>query len=268
MYKNLILSLFVVSSLVITGCQKEKTYTLKVDYSAKKQWTYTIEYTSQGLFTQNDSTTTLNTVIKSALTGSTTTPDKLKLTVQNIQITSDMLTEEEKQQVTEKLSKAEYDLALQDGTPSIDTSADLPAGSFPEWDLYRQFARLLPTLPTTSIKPGFNWERTATFPVTTMQGTVPCEVYRSYTFDSLSEDNATALISWQFRYATDKQVIDSTNLMKQIPIAGNGTGTALFDLKNNVIKEAKMQFETPLAEIGSISVNWREEAVLKLEGSE
>ncbi len=268
MQKNSILSLFVIGALVLTGCQREKNYTLKVDYSSQEQWVYSVEYTSQGLFTQNDSTTTLNTVIKGTLSGSTTTPDKLRMKVQNIQITSDMLNDEEKQQVTEKLADAEYDLVLQEGTPSVDTSAELPAGSFPEWDLYRQFAKLLPELPTTAVKPGFNWERTVTLPVRTMQGVVPCEIYRSYTFDSLYADNSAALISWQFRYSTDKEVIDSSNLMKQIPVAGNGTGSALFDLKKKVITEAKMQFETPLAKIGEVSVNWREEATLKLAGNE
>lgn len=255
--------------IIVTGCQKkEEPLTLKVDYSTQKEWTYSVSYTSQGLFTQNDSTTTMNTVINSRLTGTTDTPDKLKLAVTNIQITSDMLKDEEKQQIIEKLSKAEYDLAMQDGTPTIDTTTELPAGSFPEWDLYTQFAKLLPSLPGTAVKKGFTWERTATLPIRTVQGIVPCEIYRSYTVDSLTEDNAVALISWQFRYSTEKEVIDSTNFMKQIPVAGSGTGTAQFDCRKKAITRATMQFETPLAKIGEVSVNWREEAVLQLEAGE
>ncbi len=263
MKKNMFLLLAVACMLAMTGCQKEKKLTLKVDYSAEKQYIYSVEYTSQGLFTQNDSTTTMNTVLHSSLTGKATTPGKLHLTVDKIHITSDMLGDDEKQQVSEKLLKAEYSLALVDGSPTIDTTAELPAGSFPEWDLYRQFVRLLPELPSANAEPGFTWERTATLPLATVHGTIPCEIYRSYTFDSLSIENASAYISWQFRYSTDKSVIDSTNFMKQIPVAGNGTGSAQIDLKKHIITQATMQFETPLAKIGEVSVNWREQAVLK-----
>ncbi len=263
MKKNMFLLLTVSYMFTMTSCQKEKIMSLKVDYRAEKQYTYSIAYTSQGLFTQDDSTTTMNTVLNSRLTGKATAGDKLHLTVENLQITSDMLTDEEKEKVTEKLSKAEYNLTLQEGSPTIDTSAEMPSGSFPEWDLYRQFLRLLPELPSANAEPGFTWERTATLPLATVHGTIPCEIYRSYTFDSLSLENATGYISWQFRYSTDKSVIDSTNFMKQIPVAGNGTGSAQIDIKKHIISQADMQFETPLAKIGEVSVNWREQAVLK-----
>ncbi len=266
MKKKLLSVLVLFCVLSINNCTKEETLTLKLDYSKKDQWLYTIEYKSQGLFTQNDSTTQLTNGISCRLSGSTADAGKLTVKTEDIAVTSDMLNDEETQQLTEKLSNAQYSLNLVDGQPFIDTSAELPAGSFPEWDIYTQLAKLLPTLPDKPVLPGFTWERTVTLPIKTIQGTVPCEVYRSYTFDTLSAN--TALISWQFRYSAEEDALDSTNYLKQIPVAGNGSGTAQIDVKNNILLQAEMDFKTPVATIGEVTVNWQEHAVLKYEPNE
>jgi len=251
----------------MNGCtKKEETLTLKLDYSSEDQWYYTIEYKSQGLFTQGDSTTQLTNGISCRLSGSTAEAGKLTVKTENIVVTSDMLNDEETQQLTEKLSKANYKLNLVDGQPSIDTTAELPAGSLPEWDIYTQLAKLLPTLPDKPILPGFTWERTATLPITTTQGTVPCEVYRYYTFDTLSANVAT--ITWKFRYSAEEEALDTSNIMKQIPVAGNGTGSAQIDVINKVILQAEMEFKTPVATVGAVTVTWQENAVLKHESGE
>lgn len=265
MKKKLLSALVLFCILSINNCTKEDTLTLKLDYSNKDQWLYTIEYKSQGLFTQGDSTTQLTNGISCRLSGSTADAGKLTVKTENIVVTSDMLNDEETQQLTEKLSNAQYSLNLVDGQPSIDTTAELPAGSFPEWDIYTQLAKLLPTLPDKPIQPGFTWERTATIPLKTIQGTIPCEIYRFYTFDTLSAN--IALISWKFRYSADEQALDSITMTKQIPVAGDGSGSAQIDIKNNIILQAEMEFKTPVATIGEVTVNWQENAVLKHESS-
>lgn len=266
MKKILLSALILFCMLSMNNCTKEETLTLKLDYSSKDQWFYTIEYKSQGLFTQDDSTTQLTNGISCRLSGSTAEAGKLTVKTENIVVTSDMLNDEETQQLTEKLSKAEYKLNLADGQPSIDTTAELPAGSLPEWDIYTQLAKLLPTLPDKPIQPGFTWERSATLPLKTVQGTVPCEVYRFYTFDTLSANVAT--ISWKFRYSAEEETLDTSNIMKQIPVAGNGTGSAQIDIKNNIILQAEMEFKTAVATVGPVTVNWQENAVLKHESGE
>lgn len=265
MKKKLLSVLVLFYVLSISNCTKEDTLTLKLDYSKKDQWLYTIEYKSQGLFTQGDSTTQLTNGISCGLSGSTAGAGKLTVRIENIVVTSDMLNDEETQQLTEKLSNARYSLNLVDGQPSIDTTAELPAGSFPEWDIYTQLAKLLPALPSKTTQPGFTWERTVSLPIKTIQGTLPCEVYRFYTFDSLSA--STAFISWQFRYSAEEKALDSTNYLKQIPVAGNGSGTAQIDVKNNILLQAEMDFKTPVATIGEVTVNWQEHAVMKYESS-
>ena len=266
MKKILLSALILFCMLSINNCTKEETLTLKLDYSNKDQWLYTIEYKSQGLFTQGDSTTQLTNGISCRLSASTADAGKLTVKTENIVVTSDMLNDEETQQLTEKLSNAQYRLNLVDGQPTIDTTAELPAGSFAEWDIYTQLAKLLPTLPDKPVKPGFTWERTVTIPIKTVQGTVPCEVYRFYTFDTLSVNIAT--ISWKFRYSAEEEALDTSNIMKQIPVAGNGTGLAQIDVENHYILQAEMEFKTPVATVGPVTVNWQENAVLKHESSE
>lgn len=267
MKKKVLSALVIVCLFSMNSCtKKEETLLLKLDYGSKKQWFYIIEYKSQGLFTQGDSTTQLTNGVNCRLSGSTAESGKLTIKTGNIVVTSDMLNDEETQQLADKLSKAEYELNLVDGQPSIDTSAELPAGGLPEWDIYTQLAKLLPTLPDKPIQPGFTWERTTTLPIKTVQGTVPCEVYRFYTFDTLSANVAT--ISWKFQYSAEEEALDTSNIMKQIPIAGKGTGTAKINVKNNLIVQAEMEFKTPVATVGPVTVKWQENAVMKYEAGE
>ncbi len=260
------LSVFVIAIIfLIIGCQKkEKPVFFKLDYSKENSWLYTIEYRSQGLFTQNDSTSKLGTVITCQLSGNPTKEvDKLAIKVNDVNIVSDMLEDDVKKQITEELSVAEYYLPIDKGHPSIDTDAKLPKGSFSEWDIYRQLAKVLPSLPITPVEPGFSWERTINLPINTIHGMIPCEVYQSYTFDSLAVDKNIAFASWEFRYAANQQFVDSIDVLKQIPIAGNGTGAVKIDFKRKILLSAEMDFKTPVATIGGVTVNWNEKTLLK-----
>jgi hypothetical protein len=250
--------------MIFTSCTKEKGTALTIDYSSKENWEYTVNYTSQGIFTQEDSTSTKNTTINCTLLGNKAQDsDKLDLKVKSIEITSDMFDDEVKQQLTDQLSKAEYSLLIQEGYPTFDTEQKLPAGSFLEWDLYLQFAKLMPLLPSKPVDPGFAWERSLIMPMQTAYGEIPCEVYQNYTFDSLSADKKIAFIRWQFRYSAEQQFVDSVDFIKQIPVAGNGSGSVQLDLKNKCILTAEMDFKSPIATIGEVKIDWREHAVLK-----
>lgn len=259
------LSICILSSVILlSNCAKKKGTSLNIDYSSKENWEYTVTYTSQGIFTQQDSTTTKNTTINCSLSGTKVQDsDKLDLKVKSIDITSDMFDDEVKQQLTDQLSKAEYSLMVQEGYPTFDPDEALPAGSFLEWDLYLQFTKLMPLLPSKPVDPGFTWERSLTMPLQTAFGEIPCEVYQNYTFDSLSVDKKIAYIRWQFRYSAEQQFLDTVDFIKQIPVAGNGSGSVQLDLKNKCIHSAEMDFKSPIATIGEVKVDWREHAVLK-----
>jgi hypothetical protein len=97
----------------------------------------------------------------------------------------------------------------------------------------------------------------------TARGTVPCEMYRFYTFKKLKRDTAT--ISWNFRYAPADNAVDSTNPLEEVPIGGTGSGQALISVRNQCLVSADMGFSTPVAKINGINVTWRERAVFKLK---
>jgi hypothetical protein len=236
---------------------------LKADYSAKQQWKYAVEYTSQGNFRQKSSNTAKATEIHCILIGvKKGLQKKLSAKADSIVVKSDVYSADLQKEIRDKLSKADYSLSLANGFPSIDTSVEMPANSYLEWDLYRQLSKLLPLLPAKPVKPGFAWERTDMFPMITARGKVSCEVYRNYSFDKLRGD--TAMISWKFRYAGSSKAADNASTMDQIPVFGTGNGSAVLDIKGGCILSAEMNFTTPVAVVGDVSIVWHENAVLKL----
>jgi len=263
MQKMLLSALLVFCFLSINNCgnKKEKPVLLKTNYSTKEVWTYGIEYQSQGIFTTKGSTTTMSTNIGGTLSANAkVNPGKLTITAGDIRISSDMLKDEEKQQLLQKIEQATYAVNINETYPSFDTAEVLPAVNYPEWDLYRQFAKLLPALPEQAVTRGFTWERALTMPVNTIHGRLPCDIYYNYKLDSLTD--ATASITWEFTYRADEPAPDSASITQLIPIAGMGSGSALLDTKNGMILKAEMKFKTPVATISDISVEWQEHAVL------
>ncbi len=241
---------------------KSDDVVLKADYSGAHKWIYSIQYTSQGNFRQKSSNTAKTTEIKCLFSGTKNAAKKLAVHVDSIAIKSDIYSDEMQKDIKDKLVKADYSLSLANGFPSIDTSVEIPASSYLEWDLYRQLSKLLPLLPSKPVKQGFTWERMNVFPMKTARGTESCEVYRNYTLDKVSSD--TAMISWKFRYAGSKKSNDSTANVNEIPVFGTGNGAAMLNLKTGCIISAEMNFTTPVATVGDVSVIWHENAVISL----
>jgi hypothetical protein len=235
---------------------------LKADYGAQKQWTYSVSYTSQGNFRQKSTNTAKSTEIQCILVAAKKDAKRLGIKADSVSIKSDIYKEDLQKEIKEKLLKADYALSLSNGFPSIDTSLEIPASSVLEWDLYRQMAKLLPALPAKPVKPGFSWERTDAFPMNTPRGKVLCEVYRNYTFGVLAGDSA--MISWKFRYSgTGKP---DSSALNEVPVFGTGNGTAVLDIKRGCILNAEMNFTTPVAMVGDVSIVWHEKAEMKLVG--
>lgn len=266
MLKKCALGIFILTLLSLTAFAKDKAASdgvlLKADYNAKQQWNYSVAYTSQGNFRQKSSNTAKSTEIKCMLVGQKKELKKLNVKVDRMFIKSDIYDDSLKNEISDKVSKADYSLSLANGFPSIDTSVEMPANSYLEWDLYRQLSKLLPLLPAKPVKPGFAWERTDMFPMQTARGKVSCEVYRNYSFNKLAGD--TAMISWKFRYAGSSKAQDNASAMNQIPVFGTGNGSALLDIKSGCILSAEMNFTTPVAVVGDVSIVWHENAVIKL----
>jgi hypothetical protein len=251
-----------VSMAAVCKDVKENTVLLKIDYNGKQSCGYTVDYASKGNFKQKDSTTVKSTSVRGVL--SFTNKQKIMaVKVDSIAVTSDILKEEQRQEIMVKLLKPEFTLSLALGFPSIDSASIMPIEQYMEWDLIRQLAKLLPALPDKPIHAGFTWERTVNLPLQTARGKTPCEIYRAYKLDKLQGD--TAMISWKINYTAAKKGADSTDLLRHIPVAGKGNGSAVLDVKNRCIISADMDFTTPVGTVGNISVTWTEKASLKLK---
>jgi hypothetical protein len=255
-------ALLVAGFLATTACGKEAIM-LKINYSGKQECAYRIEYTSQGNYKQKGTITKKTTGVNCVSSAIITGENRLSLKVDTVVIKSDLYKEEKIKEMHDNLMKSTYSLSLSNGYPAIDTTAKLPASDYLEWDLYRQLIKLLPILPEKSIRPGYTWEQTITVPMKTARGTVPCELYRFYTFKKIHRDTAT--IVWNFRYAPADNAVDSTNALEDVPIGGTGSGTALVDAKNYCLLSADMGFSTPVAVVNDIQVTWRERAVFALK---
>jgi hypothetical protein len=264
---NAIVAACVVGAAALSGFAKDKPaadgVVLKADYSAKKQWNYAATYTSQGNFRQKSSNTAKSTEIRCSFTATKKGAAKLGIKVDSVAVKSDVYKEDLQKEIRDKLIKADYSLSLANGFPTIDTSVEMPASNYLEWDLYRQLAKLLPALPAKPVKQGFTWERTDLVPMQTARGKVTCEVYRNYTLNVLTGDSA--LISWKFRYAGSGK--PDSSALTDIPVFGQGNGTAVIDVRAGCILNAEMNFTAPLAMVGDVSVVWHEKAEITLTGA-
>jgi hypothetical protein len=242
---------------------KTNPLALKLDYTTRPQWRYAIDYTSQGVFSHKDSSTTKSTRVNCLCTGTKAKPGRLVFKIDSLAIASDVFSDSVRLKVMNQLASAEYSLSLINGYPSVDTAAILPAGGFTEWDLYRQLARLMPLLPKNPVQPGFKWERTVVVKMRTAAGIVPCEVFCAYTFEKQQGDSA--FLSWKFRYAASAKAPAAEALRHEIPVSGSGTCSAVLDMKNSCILSSEMDFTTPVATIGDEKVTWHEHATFQLK---
>jgi hypothetical protein len=236
---------------------------LKINYSGKQICSYRIEYTSQGEYKQKGQITKKKTGVNCVSSAVITGENRVTIKMDTVSIKSDLYDEEKIKEIHESIMKSSYSLMLTDGYPVIDTSVGLPVSDYLSWDIYRQLIKLLPVLPEESIRPGYTWEQFVTVPMKTARGTIPCELYRFYTFKKLKGDTAT--ISWNFRYAPADNAVDSTNALEEVPIGGKGSGTALISVRSKCLLSVDVGFSTPVAVIKDISVTWRERAVFKLK---
>ncbi|MBD3321934.1 MAG: hypothetical protein GF350_12630 [Chitinivibrionales bacterium] len=257
---------FYILCTVFLLAAKDTSPLLKLDYSKGKSWTYTISYNSECIFAHKDKTETKNTSLDCTLNGSVSrSKDRLSFSIADVSVESELYDADVQKSIVDNLSEATLDLALVDGAPEIDTVPDFSSEGLPEWNIYIQFSKLLPDMPKQSIKEGFTWERSVTLPVKTAQGTALCEIYRLYKVENIASKEKTAEISWRFRYATTDKKESGESLKKYVPIGGKGTGTAVIDIKNKVIRKASVEFETPVAKVDNSNVNWKEKAELTLQ---
>ncbi len=238
---------------------------LKLDYAAKQNWNYSLDYSSECVISGNGSASTKKTDIACNVTGDLAPQkDKLQLKVGDMSVKSDLYDSSVISGMIGKISKTSYDLNLIEGSPVVENDLDLSDGT-PEWSIYMQLARLLPDMPQQPVKKGYTWERSASLPLQSPQGKVQCEIYRLFKVEKISPKKDIVYISWQFKYSSSESPNNST-LTSYAPVAGSGTGNAVINAAKGFIVKADMQFKTPIAQIDNVNVNWIEKAALQYEG--
>lgn len=268
--RNYIISAYTASIILlgITSCNREPAVSLAVDFSSRDIWRYAFTCDIGGTFSFADSIQDLSSTIECDLVGRRTETDgRLEVRAENVEIVSNILDEVEVDHVTNQITDASYSVALTHDITRPHDSLLVPLAGSSEWDLYRQLIKVLPSLPGHPVRPGFSWERQKKFPVTTSQGTADCEVYQSFTFDSIrvvTDNQKRAHVSWQFRYAIDDAGFDQTGAFAEMPLAGNGEGAAVIDIDNNKLVNADMVFTTPVCSLSQLTVQWEEKASLVL----
>ena len=266
--KRSILFVVIVIIVIFESCQKGKPVTLSVDFSSREIWKYEFTCDIGGNFSFEDSTSILNSTINCILAGiGSKDRNQLNIKAERINITSTILNEIEMMNIEELISDAEYTISLKEGFPAPTDSAAIALAGFGEWDLHRHLAKIIPTLPEKQIRPGFSWDRERRFPITTSQGKATCDIYQAFTFDSIRttpDERQEACISWLFRYTVDNKQFDTASLIDQLPLKGNGKGSAVIDIGGKCLTRAEMVFRMPDTSLPNLSVNWTEKASLHL----
>jgi hypothetical protein len=260
LFLSAVLSLALLSSSLFA-----KEISIMIDLNGKGgQCTYRIEYTSRGNFRDKKGTIQKTTGVSCILKATAVDSTKLLAKLDSVRIKSTLYNATTIADIKSKLLKTDFSMKLDKGSPVIDTAFKIPVSDYIAWDLYRQLVKLLPTLPDKAIKPGYTWENTIVVPMQTSAGNIPCELYRFYTFKKIMGDTAT--IVWNFRFVPTNNVADTTNTLENVPIGGNGSGSAVIDVRNKRLVSADMGFNTPVAKFGEINVTWQERAVFTIKG--
>jgi len=260
--KQLLMSIVLVSFLTPTFSKDKMN--LYLNYTALKQWRYVLKYQSVCTIEDSDTTVSQKTRIGCTLHGELSEDkQRLNFTIKKPLVESQLYDSSMIQSLQDSLKTRVYGLAIIDGCPVVDTLARSKNEPLPEWDLYFQFAKLLPDMPQEKVKAGYSWERSAVHPLRTHIGTVPCHVYRLYKVDRVSEAEGAVYISWEFSYKAEKSAMKNTDFLKKIPITGKGSGSATIDLIDGYIHKAKIKFTTPVAQIDEKKVTWTEDMVLE-----
>lgn len=256
---------FIVFSLF---CSKSKNVSLQVKFSPLDSAVYRLTYNSGGEYTWEDSSSDLSTTLECKLTGRhvKNNPGKMNVQVESTSVITNVLDTVEIHHLKKQLEEGEFIVNFTDAGIDMSEMADFPLYSPEEHGFIRQLMKLTPNLPMQPVKPGFKWERESMYPVQSSSGIIPCTVYRSYTFDSLSKNNEDlAYISWKFRYMLDQKSVDTTSAVFLMPMAGKGSGNAVVNTDQHKLENSEVQFYTDEVDIAGMKLKWKEKAVMVKE---
>lgn len=265
-YRRLTLFIALIS-VVLSSCQKSGVH-LGIDFSKSPSWRYLLGVDINGSVVMKDSLQQFSSSLRTFLQGQPSErKNVVKFTVGGSRITSNFLSEPERMNLENQFEKLSLFFSPQDGAISAPDSQVIPVIDVQGWDLYRNFAKVLPVLPGKAVQQGDKWDRERQFPVNSNHGDAIGHLYQSFVMDSvklLDNERHYAYISWLFSYQIEPTQKDSLANLDAFPLNGNGTGTAVLNLKRGVIESAHAEFEVPCDMKKGQKISWREAIHLEL----
>ena len=242
---------------------KGEAVSLAINFTQAAAWTYDFSCVIRGCFNWPDSTGALVSELDCRLRGhreAAANTGSLVVVAESVLVKSNFLAPEEAENIRRQITGSRLPVRFNGTMPVPEDSITLPMFGLGEWDIYRQLAKVAPALPEGKVKPGYIWERERKLPLSTSFGTASCNLYQSFTFDSLFSAGSAryAAISWRFRYAVSPPDGDSLDIIDNLPRAGTGEGRAVIDVGRALLMSAEVDFVTPEAAFRDVNVRWEE----------
>jgi hypothetical protein len=258
-----------IACLLAFGCGDPGNVKLSVDFSKRAEWRYAMAATISGSIASADTQLSFASAAQCSLSGKPDLKNSsvLHASVAAVSISSNILGNAEMQNLKDQAKTVRLACALADGTIMPEDSSSIPVVRIGEWDLYKDLAKTIPSLPKIAIRPGFVWERQADLPLDTKQGNAVGHLFQSFSLDSVrgkSSDAQTAFLSWRFTYRVEFKDHTAAGMYASVPTAGTGRGQAIVDVTNKMLLSASVHFDVPATTQGMFRISWKEDITLDL----
>jgi len=268
MNKNTITFLCCYFFLSFLFCGMKDSVVIDINFSSRSHWDYQLAIAVNGAIRTADTiksfTNTADCVLHGvAGNGSTST---LAFSLHDVTIESDILMPYERENLQRQFALVPMSFNLEDRGLIFHDSLALPVVAIGGWDLYRVFARVIPSIPGMPVKKGSRWEREKKLPLYSVAGNGFGDLYQEFIVDSVfsSPDGARAAVSWSFRYQVDLENKNVLPLQQKIPLGGKGRGKALFNISGKYLESAEVSFSVPAKEKANDGISWEETVSLVL----
>jgi hypothetical protein len=247
-----------------------KSVTLQADFSAQQHWKYRMHVQINGNFLHNDSAANFSNTAQCLLTGSpvASQPSSLIFSLSNVSIASSVIDSAEILNLEKQFENLQMVYFGSSGELAPVDTATVPIVHIGGWDLYHTMARLVPALPQQAVQVGAQWERERQIPLASTVSKGIGHLYQSFRLDSLSSSaggNQDAYLSWKFSYRIEYIGKPSSPVADDIPLLGNGTGNAIFNVTGKYLVKAEVAFKVERNKQSALGMTWSEHATLTLE---
>lgn len=251
--------------IFLLSCRKDEKIKLSLDISKAPDWNYLFSVDIKSIIGKDSSATSYKSSLRTYLKYYNLDRNgtaNFKLSAPHI--TSDFLGEQEIGNLERQFETVVLKLKTKEVAVDTEDSLDMPVSMAGEWNLSRNFLKVLPAFPERPVAVGERWERERQFPLESNHGKAVGHLYQLFTLDSISSVKGIsrkAYLDWLFKYQIELVSSDSTDLDK-LPLNGSGCGTTVIDLANNTIEVAHAVFETQSEP--SSGIGWMETVHLEM----